>query len=592
MSPTQSRSSIPLLILVALVCGLVAAFLYWQRDPELQDPPPLSLESLNQENPDRDQLINVQTHPFRSEWVGGTLRVCYRGGPKTLNNLLRTRSSEANYHWFFLTPPLLIEGPDRDGDRSLFPHLARDYPNSEDGGRSWIWELKEGLTWEDGTAVTARTCLDSLALLRDEIVKCNIARDALRMVESIEVLDPLRFRVTFDQPVDARTHEFGLEFRIFPVHQIQGNANRVNTMDRHFSCGPYRVVSFEKELLVLQLRDEYRGAPHPIGPRYAETVEFHYIANEDARWAKMRHGELDVMAVSAERIGSAARDIAMSERAWRATYLLPACHFICWNQRDPDDPSKPHPSLSDPRVRQGMKHLIPRKRIIDELYSGLGMVHDAPWDFRDSGVDQEIPLADFDPQKASRLFQDAGFALNEDGVLEREGALLEFQLLHLANPPASAEAALVLQTEAKKVGVIIHLRALNRSLMGQVNRRNFDAYWLIWRWRPMLDGNIWANFHSSLATGETPNAGAHADAETDEILDALESERDPAERTALRWRFHRRFAELEPFSYLFYQPSCVLISRRWANVKIHDMGLWYRDFILRSLWERSPPDGF
>ena len=75
----------------------------------------------------------------------------------------------------------------------------------------------------------------------------------------------------------------------------------------------------------------------------------------------------------------------------------------------------------------------------------------------------------------------------------------------------------------------------------------------------------------------------------DALIDGYRSEPDRSRRLELRRQLHREFDRLQPFVVLFTSSTCVGMSRRFANVKVHDLGIIYQDFVLRSLWEAHPP---
>ena len=77
--------------------------------------------------------------------------------------------------------------------------------------------------------------------------------------------------------------------------------------------------------------------------------------------------------------------------------------------------------------------------------------------------------------------------------------------------------------------------------------------------------------------------------QVDALLDSSRREPDAAKRQQMRRMLHRVVAEIEPISFLYAAASCVAVNRRFANVRVHDLGIIYRDFVLRELLERHPP---
>ena len=66
----------------------------------------------------------------------------------------------------------------------------------------------------------------------------------------------------------------------------------------------------------------------------------------------------------------------------------------------------------------------------------------------------------------------------------------------------------------------------------------------------------------------------------------LDRDQRSKSRRATRRKLYRRIHELQPYLFLVSQASSLAISRKWANVRIHDLGPRYSDFVLRELWEK------
>lgn len=537
------------------------------------------------ENPDRGRFIDLREEPFRSGWVGGTLTVGLKSAPSTLNNLFWTSPSDGNYQRHFLNPPLLIEGPDVQDGESVHPHASEILPVAEDGFRRFVFRLREGFAWESGRPVVAADYAETLDLLRDPGVPCAALRARFADLDRVEAPDDRTVVAIFKEPSPRGGILFGLDFRVMPAREIAARGKVMDPRGPQAGFGPYRVESFADDHVLFALREAYRTAPHPLGPRYVERVRFRFVSDGFAATTLLREGQLDLLPVDVEQFLSAGGDAQLMERVWRASYYLPMADLICWNLRNPGNLDEPHPVLGDPRVRRGLSHLLQREGILNEREGGLGVVHDGPFDFRDPGRDPDIPPTPFSPARAAALFDEAGFLLEEDGVRRRRGTALRFSIHVLEGRSYWIEPLEHFRREAGKAGVLVELKVIPSGLGPLVDSRRFDAFIALTRATPMIAPDLFPMYHSSMAGVEASNWSGVEDGTLDSILDRLRRPLDPQERIREQRMLHRRFLELQPLTFLYSRPSCILVSRRFANVKVHDLGIWYQDFVLRSLFE-------
>jgi ABC-type transport system substrate-binding protein len=592
--------SAPLCRLAFLVLALAAASACRRGDPApLPAPAPAPVPAAGpdeSENPDLGRFVDLRRHPFRPAWVGGHLHVGRRAAPDSLNNLLWSGGEARAYQKLFLAPFLLAEALDRgDGPFHLEPAAAEALPEVLEGGLLHRYRLRAGLTWEDGVPVTAHDYAHSFALLRDPdpaLERPLAARRAsLERVAAVSAEDDRSILVRFSEPYYNAAVAFGLEFTVVPRHLIPDAATLLAT-ERHLSFGAYRVVHSSREELGFELRPEYRTQPHPVGPAYVERITYRFIRDAQAQVALLKSGDLDLATIPHDQYEPLGSDPAFSTRLWRASYPLPAYLFMALNHGARGGQG-PHPLFADRRVRKAIASLIDRDRLCREVYAGKARPVSGPFFFRDADYDAGIPPVPFDPAAAARLLDEAGFRLGRDGWRARDGVPCAFEALVPQGAAELRAPVLYLAEAARGIGVRVEVRELpfEPVLRQRMNERDFDAFTAINSLRPAIEPDLYELLHSR----EAGRMGGHnfcgvAEPALDALIDAYRSEPDPARRLLLRRRLHHEFHEAQPFLVLVTTSTCVGINRRFANVKVHDLGVIYNDFVLRELWERFPAD--
>ncbi|HIC65327.1 MAG TPA: peptide ABC transporter substrate-binding protein, partial [Paracoccus sp.] len=89
-------------------------------------------------------------------------------------------------------------------DGKLTTRLAAELPSLENGGisedlKTVTWKLKDGITWSDGTPLTADDVVFTANYCMDPEGGCaQLAK--YEGIESVEAVDPLTVKVTFAEP--------------------------------------------------------------------------------------------------------------------------------------------------------------------------------------------------------------------------------------------------------------------------------------------------------------------------------------------------------------------------------------------------------
>jgi peptide/nickel transport system substrate-binding protein len=550
--------------------------------------PPPTLEDPDAQNPDRDAHVDLSKEPFHPEWVGGTLVVAYVNPPGNLNNLLWHLESTRSYIAHYLVPFLLEASADATPEGIVArPCAAAAMPRRHEDDRTYTWTLRRDLTWEDGVPVTAHDYAFTWQLIQNPEIDCERWRSALAGLESVEAKDDWTLEVRFDQPIYSAVTAFGLDFPVVPSHAVPGDDPQAfNATHQHIGFGPYRIVENTEQRLLLTLRDEYRTKPFPLWPCYVESIEFRFIKDDANRNKQVRQGRADIAAIPAGSFAGLGEDPTFVEHNWRTVYTLPVYDFVAWNTVDPSNPDRPHPLFGTAAVRRAMAHLVDRDRIIQQIKGGFAKKVNGPFWHRDADYDASVEIIPFDPARARALLQEEGWALNAKNLMEKDGREFRFELLVIDSPLWTLPME-VFKQDALEAGVAVEIRNLPWPAFRDLAFSHaFDAFFVMNGLRPPVEPDLYGHFHSSLARTPGQNWAALSDPTVDELLEAIRTTLDPAPRRELRKRFHRVLDGVQPFTILWSNYSCVAVNRRWANVKVHDLGIWFRDLVLRDLMKK------
>lgn len=295
-----------------------------------------------------------------------------------------------------------------DPHMRLVPGLATAW--HAEGDDSWVFELREGVTWHDGTPFTADDV--AFTLQRAPNVPNSPASYSIytRHITSVTVESPTRIRFRTAGP--APSHP-ALMAQLLIVQRRAVEGARSSDFDAGpamIGTGPYRFTRWIPGDRVI-----YAANPtHWAGPPAWSGVTLRPIANAGSRVAALLAGDLDLIDTvpPADRARlSRERNVRLAEIGSNQVVFLNIDHererspFIFDNAGRPLDRNP----LRDLRVRRALSLAINRQALADRVMDGGAVPASqmAPEGFY--GFSDALRPDPYDPQQARRLLAEAGY---------------------------------------------------------------------------------------------------------------------------------------------------------------------------------------
>ncbi len=313
-----------------------------------------------------------------------------------------------------------------DGDMALVPALAVHWSSPDD--RTWVFELRDGVRFHDGTRLTAEEVKRSL--LRDQSRPESQIHQHLAGILQVDAEGALRLRVRTVGPDPLLLNRLAY----VPVHRDWGG--RGETAPRA-GTGPYRLAHWEpgRRLEAVAFAEHWAGAP-PIG-----VARFVPVEEGEQSLRVLERGEVDVLRFVPEMLEERAKavpSVRVPARSGLATYYL-------WMDSRPA--ARSVNPFTDRRVRQALSLGIDRAALVRRL-GGRGVPADQLVQTGVFGHVATLPPLGFDPDAARRLLSEAG-----------HGGGFEAELVHRASAPVAAVAEAI-RAMLAEVGVRLTLRTM------------------------------------------------------------------------------------------------------------------------------------
>jgi peptide/nickel transport system substrate-binding protein len=392
-----------------------------------------------------------------------TLNLLYWQAVSTMNPYLAQGTKDIHASSLVLEP---LAHYDENGN--MYLKLGAEIPTVENGGVSEdlttiTWKLKEGILWSDGTPFTADDVVFTWEYCSDEAMGCAQLTN-FAGVASVEAVDPLTVKVTFDAPKPFPYGPFvGSTSSILQKAQFaecMGEAAQTCT-DANFmpnGTGPYVVSDFRaNDVVTYTANPNYRDADE--GKPFFQTVVMKGGGDAEASArAVLETGEADY----GWNLQVAPQILASMEAAGQGKVLVAygsQVERIMINQTNPDpalgdlrsvlveDGSNAHPFLTIPAVWQAMSMAIDRNVIAAQVYGPAGTptcnLVPAPQIYISTNNDSCLTQ---DMEGAKALLDDAGIVDSDgDGIREANGVPLRVLYQTSTNAVRQATQALVKQ---------------------------------------------------------------------------------------------------------------------------------------------------
>ncbi|MEZ4672054.1 MAG: peptide ABC transporter substrate-binding protein [Anaerolineae bacterium] len=383
-----------------------------------------------------------------------------------------------------------------DENANLIPWLAADIPTVENGGvsedlMSITWKLKDGITWSDGSPVTAADAVFTWEYCSDEATGCAQVTN-FADVSSVEAVDDSTVKVTFSVPKPFPYLPFvGSTSPLIQKAQFADcmGAAAQNCTEANFhpiGTGPYMVDEFRANDVVTYVANpNFREEGKP----YFKRVVLKGGGDaESAARAVLETGEADY----AWNLQVLPQILAQMEAQGIGTILSvygTSVERIHVNQANPDpalgdmrsvlaaDGSNGHPFLTNPAVYKALSMAIDRNLIAAQVYgpAGVGTCNlvAAPPAYVSTANDGCLVQ---DLEGAKKLLDDAGIVdTNGDGVRELNGVPLKILYQTSTNAVRQATQALIKQWW-DELGVETELRNVDAGVFFGGDPASPDTY--------------------------------------------------------------------------------------------------------------------
>jgi peptide/nickel transport system substrate-binding protein len=449
----------------------------------------------------------------------------------------------------------------------LKPGLAADY--KVDGTSSVSMTLQDGLTWSDGTALTADDVLYTFQLGKIDptltVASFWVEADDITASGDTITVAINQDRKNVDMILQQLAVQFILPKKVFEkVASETGNKLASWETTELLGSGPYTLEKADQTQIILARNEKYWGQKFYGGlPAPTKIIHPIFKSNEDGN-LKFQNGELDVMQQFVPQIW----------KMWESnkpvgTYLKDKPYYVPGSM-----PmfifNTTRGALADPAVRRAVAFAIDYASIAETAMSGYsGDVQASliiPGGAEDKWFDGDRAKAggwSFDKTTAEKTLTDAGYAKGSDGVYAKGGQRLG--PWKLITPQGWTDWNAALEIVAKNLQAIGIDAATNFPQQAQVTTSvaNGDFDMCCWYVSGTNPATPWQRFSDVMSNvelaplGQTAfrNYGRWTNDQVNDLLEAAAAAPDDGSKKQALTALDDMYRQQAPAIPLMYRPD-------------------------------------
>ncbi|WP_137726386.1 ABC transporter substrate-binding protein [Prescottella subtropica] len=393
---------------------------------------------------------------------------------------------------------------------ALTPALAAGAPTSNPDQTVWDVELRDGVTFHDGTTFDAADVVATYNAVLDPGTGSEIAA-SYDMIDTVTAINDQHVRFTLRYPYAEFPAR--LLLGIAPSELVTNGPARDSQLNKKpVGTGPYTLTELRPDQAVFAANPNYWGGV----PEITKLVTT-YVPDDNSRAQQMQAGSLSGTVIPPSMAGAftdpATPVVAVETADWRGLSLPSNNAFT-----------------SDEQARIAMNIGVDRNSIIEHVLAGHGLPAYTPFAPVYGDAYNADAVFDYRPDDADRILDAAGWQPGPDGVRVKDGQRAEFTLMYLASDSSRRDMSTAFAAAVEPLGIKVNLRGATWDEMEK--DATTAAIMLGGGDKPYsIDTQVYETLHTRSSNTPTySNPGNFTIPGVDDALDLARRSLDPAVR--------------------------------------------------------------
>nr|WP_236838540.1 ABC transporter substrate-binding protein [Caldalkalibacillus salinus] len=431
---------------------------------------------------------------------------------------------------------------------ALQPLLAEDYQLSEDA-TTLTFELREGVTFHDGTVFNAEAVKANLDYVRNEENDMERAT-FFSFIEEVTVDNEFRLTIKATHPNSAMLSYFAHDAAVFlsPKQIKMKEQDRTHEI-QPVGTGPFKLVEQDKKDDIITVRPyekHWKGEQPNVS-----SIAFIAVTDIDKRIDMLKSEALDVVLSLPTNEAD-----KLKQHPEFNIHTVPSHNvfYIGMNLKNQ--------KFKEQKVRQALNYAVDKETLIKEALNGFGTI-------ADSAIAPQVY-----GYAAQRIYD---YDIEKSKTLLAESSENDFtSVLWTRDEPEFLSVAEHVAAQLDEIGININVQAYDsNTFFQQLDSGEGTELWL-GRWSPGTGDADWGlrpNFSSAHVPPNFNNAGYYINQEVDEQLDQAIITADMDKRLNIYGDIQQTIYEEAPWIFLYVPDEIVATSQQVKGITLQSTGV-------------------
>ena len=484
------------------------------------------------------------------------------------------------------------------------PYLVESMPEISEDGLKYIYKIKDGITWDDGTLFTAKDVAFSVKLMLCPLTNnTQIRGNYNTIIESIEIdkKDPLKFTMhANDIHVDNKYIFSELYIQQKDLWDPKGVLNNVsfeallsdgfkgsdklkdwfnsyNNDDNSYNpeflvgLGAYQVTEWvSSQYITIAKKDNWWGSNDPsiYNKAFPDRIIFKIIYDNEEVVRALLNQDIDVT----NRLSISSIPELINHPDFKKNYDFEFVDRYSYNYIGLN--CKPNgvefkKFFTDKKVRRAIAHTIPVDEIIDVVLNGKATRQASQISPLKKTYNDTLKLILLDIEQAKKMLDEAGW-IDTDGdnirdkIVDGEKLQMSFKLSYMSSPLAK-EIVFMIKESMYKAGVDAIPNPMDFTLFyNNAQEHKFDA--MLGGWGGSASySNPMQLWHTNSWVTKGSNFCGFGDAESDSYIEEANTSLDYKKHKAALWKLQSKVYEEQPYIFMYASKNKIAIHKRFDN---------------------------
>jgi peptide/nickel transport system substrate-binding protein len=515
-----------------------------EEDPDVED--------------DHESLYDDYESPQNQ---GGQITEGAFADAQTLNAVL-TSDTASSRVIFMMTEPVIINHPVTTEPEQ---RLAESWDITDDG-LQYTFNLREDVTWHDGEGLDAHDVVFTYELHMHEDTGSPRRSELTTRIESIETPDDYTVQFNLSRAASPFLQQ-NMVYGIVPQHvledvepsEVASHPFSTGEAGTTIGCGAFQFVEWVSgDYVMLEKNPDYYGG-EPNIDRWIRRI----VPDQTVLAQQISTGEVDYGTVQESDYES------MEAQENIEVTLVDSFGFTFYAYQLDEERTT---LFQEKEVRQALLYGLDREGLVRAIRFGIGEVAIGTmpvpsWAYDPDSIDRHY---DYDPDRAREMLDEAGWEEGSDGVREKDGQRLAFEIYTNAGNEIREQYVAVMQEQWREIGVecIPQTEEWNAFLDRITSTRDFEMFLVGFSWG--VDPHQESMWHTDAATGGF-NMNEYSNPEVDDLLAQGLETTDQDERREIYTEMQNIILEDVPSVILDFPQGIYGVNQRCHNIFPNDV---------------------